>query len=185
MSQPRKSEQRAPRAASQRAAFFARIVGVVQIAVFGSCAFGLTSLGRMDPNDLNRQVLSGQLTPQQAEQAMRWQEDAGLLTIGTVMVGVVPGVIYLGASGLVRRGRPAATLAVMMLAGMQVIAVGLWCLDVMVDAVRVSSPVAVTFTVVTLGTLAALLGATILWCWRASSAMSADASADSDVLTDH
>jgi len=31
----------------------------------------------------------------------------------------------------------------------------------------------------------ALLGATILWCWRASSAMSADASADSDVLTDH
>jgi len=137
-----------------RAATLMVVAGALELVCFGLLALCCLSVAVTPLEELQSKM---QLPPAQLTQMSQVKESAVPMAVTLVLMGVVPGLAYLGLSLGVRRGRYVSTQISMLLVATQMIVLGLMFLAVALESMMQLNPVVLTFNVITLGSLLMLL----------------------------
>lgn len=141
-----------------RAAIFVWILGGLTVVLCGCCSALLGVMGMMSDQELE-EAARQPLPPEY----FQFKQQLPTVALGVLILGFVPGVLYLFLGFGVHKGRSAPTGIALVLAATQAIALaGLAAWD-MIAAIRMGNPSALTFVILILGTPLLLLGFAIRW----------------------
>jgi hypothetical protein len=145
-----------------RAAVFVWIAGAVTMLMSGCCAMTAMMLGTVSLEELER--VAGQPMPPQFTQV---QPMLAYVAIAVLVMGFVPGVIYLVLGFGIRRGKLLPIRLAMVLAITQSIVLACLLLWDLAQAITAGNPMALTVSVLLMGTPLALLGFALRWLFAA------------------
>lgn len=149
-----------------RAAMLVWIIGAIEVAIFGCLSTALGLWSTLPPDQLRQAADQGGLADYQLDLFIRMQPLFVTWAITLLVLGFVPGVVYLIAGFCVRKGGSFATGAALLLASTQCIVLGARFMSQAMGAVQAHNPGALTVLTLTLGSLVTLLGFGTYWLWR-------------------
>jgi hypothetical protein len=141
------------------------VLGGLQLVAFGCCTMSGLVLAIMPREQidqaLQQQSMAGQFTAEQ-------MQTIGVpLAATALLLGVVPAVFYLVAGFFVCKGHAAMTNLTLVLITTQLVVFGILLLASVAGGLASGRPLDVTVNVLTVGTLIALLVATMRPLWHA------------------
>lgn len=152
-----------------RAALFLWIVGGLQAVFFTSCA-ACMGIAALLPADQWQEVLAQQnqslpqgVTPSQFQGAML------PLAVLMFVLGVLPGIAYIVLAFFVRKAKPGAINLALLILITQMVVLGVMFLLNVGTGIVAGAPIQITVTVLTQGSLLAILFATARWLFKARS----------------
>ncbi|MDX1682153.1 MAG: hypothetical protein R3336_03435 [Phycisphaeraceae bacterium] len=153
----------------RRAALLCWLTGAMEILIFGCCAGVFAMFG---------QFSAEQFPPEQHEQFKLIQQIAPLVAVAVVVMGVLPGLIYVGLGFAVKAQKTWAVVTGLIFAIGQAFMLGLMLLYSLVNAVMMMDPVSFTLNVIVIGSPLALLVFLAYWLMKAFSGPSAQPQAN-------
>ncbi len=142
-----------PANARKRASFWVWVIGGVEVVAFGFCGLFLSVMSRFTAGDFEQA-----LTPEQLSQYSEVQPMLKPAAVTFLVLGFIPGLVYVLLGFKVRNGNRRATTTALILAMTQGLVFGVLFLSSVLHAVGQGDPAALTINVLTLGSLLGLLG---------------------------
>ena len=136
-----------------RAARLLQFVGVLEIILFGLATFAVLQAAGQSPADLVH-ITGANLSLEQLQKVHPHLKTFAMIL---ALSGLVPGALLLICSIGVRRGMQSAAILAIILAGMQLFALGGILIRQVMVAITQGEPAAMTMNVLALGTPMALL----------------------------
>lgn len=145
-----------------RAAKWVWLIGGIETVIFGLCSFFTAVTSQIPLEELNEMA-----SEEQFRQLIEIYPLLGPMAVGALILGFIPGVIYLFAGFGVRSGHRTATVVALALGITQSLVLGLLFLNNVLGSIMAYDPVGLTIQVLTVGSLLLIVGYGTYQVWLA------------------